>query len=106
MKTEFERAYVTAHGNLAVLTLNHPESLNAASVSMVHGAAQAISFIEKRTTDFARSSSPAKGAASALALTFPKQRSRVAQRRHPRAMHWRQHITPFCGVSAIVAFRS
>ena len=38
MKTEFERVHVTAHGNVAVLTLNHPESLNAASVSMVRAS--------------------------------------------------------------------
>jgi 2-(1,2-epoxy-1,2-dihydrophenyl)acetyl-CoA isomerase len=52
MRTEFERVHVTAQGNVAVLTLNHPESLNAASVSMMHGAAQAISFIEKPDSGF------------------------------------------------------
>ena len=30
MRTEFDRAYVTAHGKVAVLTLNHPEAMNAA----------------------------------------------------------------------------
>ncbi len=52
MKTEFERVYVTAHNSVAVLTLNHPEALNAASVSMVHGMAEALSFIEKPDSGF------------------------------------------------------
>jgi len=52
MKTEFERVYVTAHNSVAVLTLNHPEALNAASVSMVHGMADALSFIEKPDSGF------------------------------------------------------
>jgi 2-(1,2-epoxy-1,2-dihydrophenyl)acetyl-CoA isomerase len=52
MRTEFERVYVTAHDNVAVLTLNHPEALNAASVSMVHGMADALAFIEKPDSGF------------------------------------------------------
>jgi 2-(1,2-epoxy-1,2-dihydrophenyl)acetyl-CoA isomerase len=52
MRTDFERVYVTAHGSVAVLTLNHPEALNAASVSMVHGMARALSFIEKPDSGF------------------------------------------------------
>ncbi|MBV8976192.1 MAG: enoyl-CoA hydratase/isomerase [Alphaproteobacteria bacterium] len=46
MRTEFDRVHVTKQGAVAVLTLNHPESLNAASVSMVHGAMKALSHIE------------------------------------------------------------
>jgi 2-(1,2-epoxy-1,2-dihydrophenyl)acetyl-CoA isomerase len=45
MRTDYERCYVTAHGNVAVLTLNHPESLNAAAVSMVQGASQALAAL-------------------------------------------------------------
>jgi 2-(1,2-epoxy-1,2-dihydrophenyl)acetyl-CoA isomerase len=41
MRKDFERAYVTQHGNVAVLTLNHPEVMNAASLTLVQGAAQA-----------------------------------------------------------------
>ena len=52
MRTDFERAYVTRHGTVAVLTLNHPEALNAASVSMVHGMAKALSFIDKTDAGF------------------------------------------------------
>ena len=38
MRTDFDRAYVTAHGNVAVLTLNHPEAMNAAGTKLVRGA--------------------------------------------------------------------
>ena len=46
MKTEFDRAYVTAHGKVAVLTLNHPEAMNAAGVKLVKGAYAALNFVE------------------------------------------------------------
>ncbi len=52
MRTEFDRVHVTAHGNVAVLTLNHPEVMNAASVSMIRGAAQALAFIEEPDSGF------------------------------------------------------
>jgi len=52
MRTEFDRAYVTAHGKVAVLTLNHPEAMNAAGVKLVRGAAAALSFIEKKENGF------------------------------------------------------
>lgn len=52
MRTDFERCHVTGHGKVAVLTLNHPQSLNAASVSMVHGMSKAMSFVEKEANGF------------------------------------------------------
>ena len=52
MKTEFDRAYVTAHGKVAVLTLNHPEAMNAAGVKLVKGAAKALDFIENKDNGF------------------------------------------------------
>jgi 2-(1,2-epoxy-1,2-dihydrophenyl)acetyl-CoA isomerase len=52
MRTEFDRVHVTAHGGVAVLTLSHPETLNAAGVSMAHGIAKAISFVEKSDSGF------------------------------------------------------
>ncbi len=42
MRTDFERAYVTAHGNVAVVTLNHPEVMNAASAKLLAGATEAL----------------------------------------------------------------
>jgi 2-(1,2-epoxy-1,2-dihydrophenyl)acetyl-CoA isomerase len=52
MRTEFERVYVTAHGKVAVLTLNHPEAMNAAGAKLVHGAAKALDFIEDKAHGF------------------------------------------------------
>jgi 2-(1,2-epoxy-1,2-dihydrophenyl)acetyl-CoA isomerase len=46
LRTDFDRAYVTAHGKVAVLTLNHPEMLNAASARMMRGLAAALDHIE------------------------------------------------------------
>ncbi|HEX3673885.1 MAG TPA: enoyl-CoA hydratase/isomerase [Rhizomicrobium sp.] len=47
MRKEFERAYVTAHGSVAVITLNHPEAMNAASVKMLKGMTAALDHIQK-----------------------------------------------------------
>ncbi|HEY1836980.1 MAG: enoyl-CoA hydratase/isomerase [Rhizomicrobium sp.] len=47
MRKDFDRAYLTAHGNVAVITLNHPEALNAASMKMLNGLSQAFAQIEK-----------------------------------------------------------
>jgi 2-(1,2-epoxy-1,2-dihydrophenyl)acetyl-CoA isomerase len=52
MRTDFERAYVTAHGKVAVLTLNHPEAMNAAGTKLVKGAAAALNFIENKDNGF------------------------------------------------------
>src|SRR6185437_6807275 len=52
MRTDFERAYVTAHGNVAVLTFNHPEVMNAASAKLVAGATEALKFIERADSGF------------------------------------------------------
>lgn len=46
MRKDFERAHVTPHGKVAVLTMNHPETLNAASVGMVDGLRDALAHIE------------------------------------------------------------
>ena len=52
MRTEFERVYVTAHGKVAVLTLNHPEAMNAAGVKLLNGAAKALDFVESKDNGF------------------------------------------------------
>ncbi len=46
MRKDFERAHVTAHGPVAVLTMNHPEVMNAASIKMVEGLIAALEHIE------------------------------------------------------------
>ena len=42
MRHEFERVHLTIHGKVAVLTLNHPEVLNATSAAMLKGAHKAL----------------------------------------------------------------
>jgi len=46
MRKDFDRAHLTAHGSVAVLTMNHPESLNAASAKMVRSMLAALDEIE------------------------------------------------------------
>ncbi len=45
MRTDFERVYVVKHGHTAVLTLNHPEVVNAISTAMISGLMNAIDFV-------------------------------------------------------------
>ncbi len=52
MRKDFERCYVTSHGNVAVLTMNHPEVMNAASVRMCHGLSDAMEHIQKESHGF------------------------------------------------------
>src|SRR5689334_17911705 len=52
MRTEFDRAYVEAHGTVAVLKLNHPDVLNAASPKLIIGTARALDFIAKPDSGF------------------------------------------------------
>lgn len=52
MRKDFERAYLTAHDSVAILTMNHPEVLNAASPIMVRGLFQALGEIEKPDSGF------------------------------------------------------
>jgi 2-(1,2-epoxy-1,2-dihydrophenyl)acetyl-CoA isomerase len=47
MRKDFERAYVTPHGSVALVTLNHPEAMNAASVKMLKGLTAALDHIQK-----------------------------------------------------------
>lgn len=44
MRHEFERVHLTFHGKVAVLTLNHPDVLNATSAAMLNGARKALDF--------------------------------------------------------------
>lgn len=46
MRKDFDRCYVTRHEAVAVLTMNHPEVMNAASATMVEGLRNALAYIE------------------------------------------------------------
>jgi 2-(1,2-epoxy-1,2-dihydrophenyl)acetyl-CoA isomerase len=52
MRKDFERAHLTAHGRVAVLTMNHPETLNAISVPMARGLCAALDEIESAQNGF------------------------------------------------------
>jgi 2-(1,2-epoxy-1,2-dihydrophenyl)acetyl-CoA isomerase len=46
LRTDFNRCYVTTWTGVAVLTLNHPETVNAASPAMMRGCLEAMDAIE------------------------------------------------------------
>jgi 2-(1,2-epoxy-1,2-dihydrophenyl)acetyl-CoA isomerase len=52
MRKDFKRVYVTHHNNVAVLTLNHPEVLNATSLDLVKGMQEALDYIEDPANQF------------------------------------------------------
>lgn len=52
MRKEFERAHLTAHNRVAVLTMNHPEVMNAASVKMVGALYKALGEVENSASGF------------------------------------------------------
>lgn len=52
MRKDFTRAYVTGHGSVAVLTMNHPEVMNAASVTMVEGLIAGLEYIQNPENGF------------------------------------------------------
>ena len=47
---EFERAKVDVHGRVGVLTLNHPEVMNAVSPEMLKGLVAAMNYVERPDT--------------------------------------------------------
>lgn len=52
MRTDFEKAYVTAHGNIAVLTMNDPAVMNAAGVEMLAGLSEALDHVQDKANGF------------------------------------------------------
>jgi 2-(1,2-epoxy-1,2-dihydrophenyl)acetyl-CoA isomerase len=52
MRKDFDRVHLTARDRVAILTLNHPETLNAASGRMVHGLLAALDEVENAAGDF------------------------------------------------------
>jgi len=52
MRKEFERVHLTARGKVAVLTMNHPEVLNAISPRMAGGMMKALEFAGDTSNGF------------------------------------------------------
>src|SRR6185437_5022572 len=46
LRTDFDRCYVTTQAGVAILTLNDPQTVNAASFAMMQGCLQAMDAIE------------------------------------------------------------
>lgn len=52
MRTNFEKAYVTAHGNIAVVTMNDPAVMNAVGLEMLGGLSEAIDHVQDKANGF------------------------------------------------------
>lgn len=52
MRKDFDRVYLSAHGTVAVITLNHPEVINAISPRMAQGLLDAFGFLNGKANDF------------------------------------------------------
>jgi 2-(1,2-epoxy-1,2-dihydrophenyl)acetyl-CoA isomerase len=50
LRTDFDRCYVTTQAGVAVLTLNHPQTVNAASLAMMQGCLAALDLLESDAT--------------------------------------------------------
>ena len=50
MRTDFDRCYVTTQTGVAILTLNDPQTVNAASLAMMQGCLKAMDAIEADTS--------------------------------------------------------
>jgi 2-(1,2-epoxy-1,2-dihydrophenyl)acetyl-CoA isomerase len=77
MRKDFERAHLVAHGPVAVLTMNHPEALNASSAKMVRGLTTALDEIEKKDSGFRAVilTGEGRGFCSGANLAEPPERS-------------------------------
>ena len=52
MRKDFDRVHVTARGAAALITLNHPEVVNAISPRMAKGLSEALGFVSDRANGF------------------------------------------------------
>lgn len=52
MRKDFDRVYLSAHDRVAVITLNHPEVINAISPRMARGLLDALRFANDRANGF------------------------------------------------------
>lgn len=52
MRRDFDRVYLSARGKVAVITLNHPEVINAVSPRMARGLLAALGFANDKANGF------------------------------------------------------
>jgi 1,4-dihydroxy-2-naphthoyl-CoA synthase len=98
MRKEFERAHLTTHGSVALVTLNHPEAMNAASVKMLKGLTAALDHIE-RDGNFRAIVMTGEAAASAPAPTSLRS-PRNRRRRRAWGRRSRPPTIPSCAACA------
>ena len=89
MRKDFDRVYLTARERVAILTLNHPETMNAASGKMVHGLQGALDEVESGGFRAIVLTGEGRGFCSGANLTEGRQ----CRGRGP-APPWRGHFHP------------
>ncbi len=102
MRKDFDQAYVTKHDNVAILTLNQPEVLNATSLTMVRGLIEALKYIEEPENEFhaAIVTGEGKGFSSGAHLTAATEIATIGADAalqtlfHPLLRHMRQFKMP------------
>jgi 2-(1,2-epoxy-1,2-dihydrophenyl)acetyl-CoA isomerase len=52
MRKDFDRVHVSGRGTVAVITLNHPEVVNAISPRMAYGLLDALAFVNDKSNGF------------------------------------------------------
>lgn len=52
MRKDFDRVYISTHGRIALITLNHPEVINAISPRMARGLLAALDFANDKANGF------------------------------------------------------
>jgi 2-(1,2-epoxy-1,2-dihydrophenyl)acetyl-CoA isomerase len=52
MRKDFDRVHANARGTVALITLNHPEVVNAISPRMAHGLLDALAFVRDKANGF------------------------------------------------------
>ena len=101
---EFERVKVDVHGKVGVLTLNHPEVMNAVSPEMLKGLISAMTYIERPDTRHARARDDRRQAAAfapAPTCAAARRRTRSRRKNATRARRSRRRIIRSCGACAI-----
>lgn len=113
MRKDFDRTYVTKHDNVAIITLNHPEVLNAASLELAKGLDDALYYVEELSNGFRAAilTGEGKGFCSGANLSVAGMsdeqspiRSGLKTHFHPLLRHMREFKMPLvCAVNGAAA---
>lgn len=80
MRKDFDRVYLHAHGQVGVITLNHPEVINAISPRMARGLLDALAFANDKANGFRAAvlTGEGRGFSSGANLAEPPEAGEVA----------------------------